>query len=65
VEEEVSIIARVNRKKKIRLFQILMGEGSDFSKWLRQQIDRRLERERKKRGRRRKNGKEAKRKPRS
>jgi hypothetical protein len=65
VEEEVSIIARVDRKKKIRLFQILMGEGSDFSKWLRKQIDRRLERERKKRGRRKKDGTKAKRKSRS
>lgn len=59
-----NIIVRVDRKKKARLFRILRADGVGFSEWIRMLIDRRLERERKKR-RKEKHGQKAKRKPRS
>lgn len=46
----------MNRKKKIRLFHVLLDEGITFSEWLRQQIDSHLA-EKEPKGKRRK-GKE-------
>lgn len=39
MEDEVKVIARMDRKKKIRLFHVLLDEQISFSAWLRQQID--------------------------
>ncbi len=39
MEDEIKVIARMDRKKKIRLFHILLDEGVTFSEWLRRQVD--------------------------
>jgi len=39
MEEEIMVIARMERKKKIRLFHVLLDEGRTFSAWLRDQVD--------------------------
>jgi len=52
MEDEVKVIARMDRKKKIRLHHILLDEGTTFSGWLRRQIDAYIE-ERKPKGIRR------------
>ena len=39
MEDEIKVIARMDRKKKIRLFHILLDEQRTFSAWLRDQID--------------------------
>jgi hypothetical protein len=39
MEDEIKVIARMDRKKKIRLYHILLDEGLTFSEWLRRQID--------------------------
>lgn len=52
MEDEVKVIARMDRKKKIRLHHILLDEGITFSGWLRRQIDAYIE-ERKPKGIRR------------
>ncbi|MCP2500392.1 MAG: hypothetical protein NCA08_02315 [Deltaproteobacteria bacterium] len=33
------VIARMDRKKKIRLFHVLLDEGRTFSAWLREKVD--------------------------
>ena len=57
MEDEIKVIARMDRKKKIRLFHVLLDEQRTFSAWLRDQIDAYLA-EKEPRGKRRK-GKEA------
>ena len=39
MEDEVKVIARMERKKKVRLYHVLLDEGITFSDWLRRQID--------------------------
>ena len=39
MEDEIKVIARMDRKKKIRLFHVLLDEQKTFSAWLRDQID--------------------------
>ena len=39
VEDEIKVIARMDRKKKIRLFHVLLDEQRTFSAWLREQVD--------------------------
>jgi hypothetical protein len=39
MEDEIKVIARMDRKKKIRLYHVLLDEGKTFSAWLRDQID--------------------------
>jgi hypothetical protein len=39
MEDEIKVIARMDRKKKIRLYHVLLDEGRTFSAWLRDQID--------------------------
>jgi len=39
IEDEIMVIARMDRKKKIRLFHVLLDEERTFSAWLRDQID--------------------------
>jgi len=39
MEDEIMVIARMDRKKKIRLFHVLLDEQRTFSAWLRDQID--------------------------
>ena len=39
MEDEIRVIARMDRKKKIRLFHILLDERRTFSAWLRDKID--------------------------
>jgi len=39
MEDEIKVIARMDRKKKIRLFHVLLDEQRTFSAWLRDQID--------------------------
>lgn len=39
MEDEVKVIARMDRKKKTRLYHVLLDEGITFSEWLRRQID--------------------------
>ena len=39
MEDEIMVIARMDRKKKIRLFHVLLDEGRTFSAWLRDQVD--------------------------
>jgi hypothetical protein len=39
MEDKIKVIARMDRKKKIRLFHVLLDEGRTFSAWLRDQID--------------------------
>ncbi len=39
MEDEIKVIARMNRKKKIQLYHVLLDEGITFSEWLRRQID--------------------------
>jgi hypothetical protein len=39
MEDEVKVIARMDRKKKVRLYHVLLDEGITFSEWLRRQID--------------------------
>jgi len=39
MEDEIKVIARMDRKKKIRLFHVLLDEQRTFSAWLRGQID--------------------------
>ena len=39
MEDEIKVIARMDRKKKIRLFHVLLDEGTTFSAWLRNQVD--------------------------
>ena len=39
MEDEIMVIARMDRKKKIRLFHVLLDEERTFSAWLRDQID--------------------------
>ena len=53
MEDEVMIIARIDRKKKIRLFHLLLDERTTFSEWLRKQIDDCLEAKEKPKKRRR------------
>jgi hypothetical protein len=43
MEDEVKVIARIDRKKKVRLYHVLLDEGITFSKWLRRNIDDYLE----------------------
>jgi hypothetical protein len=39
MEDEVKVIARMDGKKKVRLYHVLLDEGITFSEWLRRQID--------------------------
>jgi len=39
MEDEIMVIARMDRKKKIRLFHVLLDEQRTFSAWLRDQAD--------------------------
>jgi hypothetical protein len=39
VEDEIKVIARMNRGKKIRLYHLLLDERKTFSAWLREQVD--------------------------
>ena len=39
MEDEIKVIARMDRKKKIWLFHVLLDEQKTFSAWLRDQID--------------------------
>jgi len=39
MEDEIKVIARMDRKKKVRLFHVLLDEQRTFSAWLRDQID--------------------------
>ena len=39
MEDEVKVIARMDRKKKVRLYHVLLDEGITFSEWLRRNID--------------------------
>ena len=39
MNDEIKVIARMDRKKKIRLFHILLDEQRTFSAWLREQVD--------------------------
>ena len=39
MEDEVKVIARIDRKKKVRLYHVLLDEGITFSEWLRRNID--------------------------
>jgi hypothetical protein len=39
MEDEIRVIARIDRKKKIRLFHVLPDEERTFSAWLREQVD--------------------------
>jgi len=39
MEDEIKVIARMDRKKKVRLYHVLLDEGRTFSAWLRDQID--------------------------
>ena len=39
MEDEIRVIARMDRKKKIRLFHVLLDEQRTFSAWLREQVD--------------------------
>jgi hypothetical protein len=39
MEDEIKVIARMDRKKKIRLYHVLLDEGRTFSAWLRDQVD--------------------------
>ena len=39
MKDEVKVIARIDRKKKVRLHHILLDEGITFSDWLRRAID--------------------------
>jgi len=39
MEDEIKVIARMERKKKVRLSHVLLDEGRTFSAWLRDQID--------------------------
>ena len=39
LEDEVKVIARIDRKKKVRLYHVLLDEGITFSEWLRRNID--------------------------
>lgn len=39
MEDEIMVIARMDRKKKIRLFHVLLDEGRTFSAWLREKVD--------------------------
>lgn len=57
MEDEIKVIARMDRKKKIRLFHVLLDEQKNFSAWLRDQVDSYLA-EKEPKGKRRK-GKEA------
>ena len=43
MEDEVKVIARMDRKKKVRLYHVLLDEGITFSEWLRRNIDAYLE----------------------
>ena len=57
MEDEIRVIARMDRKKKIRLFHVLLDEERTFSAWLREQVDAYIA-EKEPKGKRRK-GKEA------
>ena len=39
MEDEVKVIARIDRKKKVRLYHVLLDDGVTFSEWLRKQIE--------------------------
>ena len=39
MDDEIKVIARMNRGKKIRLYHLLLDEGRTFSAWLREQVD--------------------------
>lgn len=39
MEDEVKVIARIDRKKKVRLYHVLLDERITFSEWLRRNID--------------------------
>jgi len=39
MEDEIRVIARMNRGKKVRLYHVLLDEGRTFSAWLRDQVD--------------------------
>lgn len=39
MEDEIRVIARMDRKKKIRLYHLLLDEEKTFSAWLREQVD--------------------------
>ena len=39
MENEIRVIARMDRKKKIRLYHLLLDEEKTFSAWLREQVD--------------------------
>ena len=43
MEDEIRVIARMDRKKKIRLYHLLLDEEKTFSAWLREQVDAYLE----------------------
>jgi len=57
MDDEIRVIARMNRGKKIRLYHLLLDERKTFSAWLREQVDAYIEAKEPK-GKRRK-GKEA------
>jgi hypothetical protein len=57
MEDETKVIARMNRKKKLRLYHVLLDEGITFSEWLRRQIDAYLQ-EKEPKGKKRKARKE-------
>jgi len=39
MNDEIKVIARMDRKKKVRLYHVLLDEGKTFSAWLRVQVD--------------------------
>jgi len=39
MRDEVKVIARIDREKKVRLYHVLLDEGITFSEWLRKQIE--------------------------
>lgn len=57
MENEIRVIARMDRKKKIRLYHLLLDEEKTFSSWLREQVDAYIEAKGSRRKRRK--GKEA------
>jgi hypothetical protein len=39
MKDEIRVVARMDRGKKIRLYHLLLDEGKTFSAWLREQAD--------------------------
>lgn len=52
-KDEIRVIARMSRAKKIQLYHLLLDEGKTFSAWLREQVDAYIEAKDGERGRRR------------